>query len=92
MTQSPSSADGGSQGPPPSSSNPSTMNVYMMKGDSYIATRAHDYRMSKTTEKGKEVINPSLPLWIEKTMGETMTCITKGAFKKASHNPNVMVS
>jgi hypothetical protein len=31
---------------------------------------------------------PSLPLHIEKTLGETMTCIPKGTFKKASHNPN----
>jgi hypothetical protein len=89
MTQASSSTDGGSQGPPPSSSNPSAMNVYMMKGDAYIETRAHDYRMSETAEKGKEVVNPSVPLQIEKTMGETMTHILKGAFKKASHNPNV---
>jgi hypothetical protein len=88
LTQASSSADGGSQGPPPSSSNPSSVNVYMMKGDAYIATRAHDYRMPETSEKGKEVVNPSVPLQIEKTMGETMTCIPKGAFKKASHNPN----
>jgi hypothetical protein len=79
---------GASQGPPPSSSNPSAMNVYMLKGDTHIATRAHDYRMPNTAEKGKEAENPSVPLQIEKTMGETMTCIPKGAFKKASHNPN----
>jgi hypothetical protein len=36
----------------------------------------------------RKSINPSVPLQIEKTMGETMTCIPKGAFKKASHNPN----
>jgi hypothetical protein len=40
------------------------------------------------SEKGKEAENPSVPLQIERTMGETMTCIPKGAFKKASHNPN----
>jgi len=62
MTQASSSTDGGSQGPPTSSSNPSVTNVYMMKGDSYIATRAHDYRMLETAEKGKEFINPSIPL------------------------------
>jgi hypothetical protein len=89
LTQSSLNADGGSQGPPPSSSNPSTSNVYMLKGDAYIATRAHDYGMPNTAEKGKEAENPSVPLQIEKTMGETMTCIPKGAFKKASHNPNV---
>jgi hypothetical protein len=64
------------------------MSVYIMKGDTYIETRAHDYRMSETAEKGKEVIKPSVPLQIEKTMGETMTRIPKGVFKKASHNPN----
>jgi hypothetical protein len=75
MTQASSSADGGSQGPPASSSNPSVVNVYMMKGDAYIATRAHDYRMSESAEKGKEATNPPVPLQIEKTMGETMTRI-----------------
>jgi hypothetical protein len=40
-------------------------------------------------EKGKEAVNPSVPLQIEKTMGETMTRILKGVFKKASHNLNV---
>jgi hypothetical protein len=79
--------DGGSQGPPPSSSNPSSVNVYMMKGDAYIETRAHDYRMPNTAKKGKEVENPYVPLQIEKTMGETMTHILKGEFKKDLHNP-----
>jgi hypothetical protein len=88
LTQASVSAEGGSQGPPPSSSNPSSMNVYMMKGNVDIATRTRDYGMPNTSEKGKEVENPSLPLHIEKTLGETMTCIPKGAFKKASHNPN----
>jgi hypothetical protein len=82
------SVDGGSQGPPLSSSNPSTVNVYMMKGDAYIATRAHDYRMPKTAKKGKEVVNPYVPLQIAKTMGETMTHNPKGVFKKVLHNPN----
>jgi hypothetical protein len=60
----------------------------MMKGDDYIENQAHDYKMSETTKKGKEAINPSLPLHIEKMMGETMTHIPKGAFKKDSHNSN----
>jgi hypothetical protein len=64
------------------------MNVYMMKGDAYISTRAHDYKMLSTFEKGKEAGNPTLPLQIENTLGETMTCIPKGMFKKYSHNPN----
>jgi hypothetical protein len=38
--------------------------------------------------KGKESSNPSPPIQIEKTVGETMTDIPKGAFKKASHNLN----
>jgi hypothetical protein len=88
LTQASPSTDGGSQGPPPSSSNPSSANVYMMKGDAYISTRAHDYRMPNTSEKSKEAKNPPLPLQIEKTLGETMTHIPKGAFKKDSHNPN----
>jgi hypothetical protein len=88
LTQASSSVVWGSQGPPPSSSNHSSANVYMMKGDSYISTRAHDYGKPSTSEKGKEARNPPLPLQIEKTLGETMTHIPKGAFKKDSHNPN----
>jgi hypothetical protein len=88
LTQASSSADGGSQGPPLSSSNPSSTNIYMMKGDAYIETRAHDYKMLETVEKGKEVVNPYVPLQIEKMMGKTMTCILKGVFNKYSHNPN----
>jgi hypothetical protein len=80
--------EGGSQGPPLSSSNPSSVNVYMMKGSVDIATRTHKYIMPNIYEKVKEDENPPLPLQIEKTLGETMTCIPKGAFKKASHNPN----
>jgi hypothetical protein len=60
----------------------------MVKGDAFISTRAHDYSKPSTSEKGKEAELPSLPLQIEKTLGETMTRIPKGAFKKSSHNPN----
>jgi hypothetical protein len=88
LTQASSSVEGGSQGPPPYASNPSSVNVYMMKGSVDITTRTCDYRMTNTSEKGKEAKNPSLPLHIEKTLGETMTHIPKGAFKKAPHNPN----
>jgi hypothetical protein len=66
----------------------SSMNVYMMKSDAFIATRDHDYRKTSASDKGKEAEIPSLPLQIEKTLGETMTRIPKGAFKRASHNPN----
>jgi hypothetical protein len=88
LTQASSSAEGGSQGPPLSSSYPSSTNMYMMKGDSYITTRALDYENVGTSEKDKEDKNPPLPLQIVKTMGETMTHIPKGAFKKYSYNPN----
>jgi hypothetical protein len=60
----------------------------MVRGDAFIMTRAHDYSKPRTSEKGKEVDLPSLPLHIKKMLGETMTHIPKGAFKKASHNPN----
>jgi hypothetical protein len=60
----------------------------MMKGDAYISTRAHDYNKPSTSKKGKKDETPYLPLQIEKTLGDTMTRIPKGAFKKASHNPN----
>ena len=59
-----------------------------MKGDAFIFTRVHDYSKPSTSEKGKEAKLPSLLLQIEKTLGETMTHIPKGAFKKSSHNPN----
>ena len=88
LTQASTSTEGGSQGPSPSSNNPTSVNVYMMKGDDFISTRVHDYSKPSTFEKGKEAELPSLPLHIEKTFGETMTGIPKGAFKKASHNPN----
>jgi len=51
------------------------MNVYMMKGDSYLETIAHDYRMPEFVEKGKEATNPTVPLHIEKTLREMMTHI-----------------
>jgi hypothetical protein len=51
-------------------------------------TRVHDYNKPSASEKGKEAEISSLPLQIEKTLGETMTHIPKGAFKRASHNPN----
>jgi hypothetical protein len=60
----------------------------MMKGDAYILTRAHDYSKPSTSKKGREDKIPSLPLHIEKTLGQTMTHIPKCAYKKDSHNPN----
>jgi hypothetical protein len=60
----------------------------MVRGDALIMTRVHEYSKPSAFEKGKEAELPSLPLQIEKTLGETMKRIPKGAFKKASHNPN----
>jgi hypothetical protein len=68
------------------------MNVFMTKGDAHIETRTHDYGIPNTFEKGKEAENPPLPLQIENMLGETMTHIPKGVFKKSSHNPNARVS
>jgi hypothetical protein len=73
LTQASTSMEGGSKGPSPSSNKPASMNVYMVKGDAFISTRAHDYSKPSTSEKGKEVELPSLPLQIEKTLCETMT-------------------
>ena len=53
-----SSTEGDSQGPPMSTGNTSATNVYMLKGDTHIATRARDYRMSDSAKKGKETTNP----------------------------------
>jgi hypothetical protein len=88
LSQASSSAEGAGQGAPPSLSNTSSINVYMMKGSIDLTTRTHDYRMPNTSEKGREAENPSLPLHIENMLGETMTQIPKGVFKKYSHNPN----
>jgi hypothetical protein len=89
ITQASASTEGGNQeiGPPPN--NPASVNVYMVRSDAFISTRAHDYSKPSTIEKGKEADLPSLPLQIEKTLEEMMTRIPKGAFKKASHNSNV---
>jgi hypothetical protein len=64
------------------------MNIYMVRGDAFIMNRAHDYSKPSASEKGKEADLPSLPLQIEKMLGETMTRIPKGSFKKDSHKPN----
>jgi hypothetical protein len=88
LTQASVSMKGGSQGPSLSSNNLASMNVYMVKGDDFISTKAHDYSKPRTSEKGKESKLPSLPLQIEKTLGEIMACIPKCTLKKSSHNPN----
>jgi hypothetical protein len=88
LTQASTSAEGGSQETCPPANNSSSANIYIVKSDALITTRVHDYRKPSTSEKGKEAEIPSLPLQIEKTLGETMTHIPKGSFKRASHNPN----
>jgi hypothetical protein len=88
LTQAATSTEGGSQENCPPPNNPASANVYMVRGDAFISTRAHDYGKPSTSKKGKEAYLPSLPLQIENMLGETMTHIPKGAFKKASHNPN----
>jgi hypothetical protein len=88
LTQASASTEKGSHENCPPQNASSSANVYMMKSDAFIATRAHDYSKPNTSDKGKEAEIPSLPLQIEKTLGETMTRIPKGAFKRASHNPN----
>jgi hypothetical protein len=89
LTQASASTKGGSQEPYPPLNNPTSANVYVVRGDSFISTRVHDYSKPSASKKGKEADLPYLPLKIEKTLGEIMTWIPKGAFKKASHNPNV---
>jgi hypothetical protein len=88
LTQASARMKGGIQGPSLPTNNPASMNVYMVKSDTFISTRVHNYNKPSTSEKGKEDELPSLPLQIERTLGETMTHIPKGAFKRASHNPN----
>jgi hypothetical protein len=88
LTQASASTEKGSHENCPPQNASSSANVYMMKSDAFIATRAHDYSNSSASDKGKEAEIPSLPLQIEKTLGETMTRIPKGAFKRASHNLN----
>jgi hypothetical protein len=48
--------------------------------------------MMEFVERGKESTNPLTPLHIEKAVGEMITHIPKGVFKKASHNPNTKAS
>jgi hypothetical protein len=88
LTQASASAEGGSQENCPPPNHACFANIYMVKSDSLITTRAHNYSKPSAPEKGKEAKIPSLPLQIKKTLGETMTRIPKGAFKCASHNPN----
>jgi len=82
----------GSQGSPMPNPNNGVTKFYMMKVEVNLPTMAHNYETPESIEKGKEASNPLTHLQILTTMGETMTRIPKGAFKKDSHNPNVRVS
>jgi hypothetical protein len=62
ITQASASTEGGNQETYPPLNNPSSVNVYMVWGDAFISTRAHDYSKPSASEKGKEVDLPSLPL------------------------------
>ena len=82
----------GSQWPPkPTNNNPAT-NIYMMNVEAHLTTKARDYGMSESVEKGKEATNSLITLQIDKEAGETLMHIPKGALKKASHNPNARVA
>jgi hypothetical protein len=64
----------------------------MMRVNAHHQIRAYDYTMPESVEKSKEAPDLLPPLYIENTMGEIMTHIPKGAFKKSSHNPNARVA
>jgi hypothetical protein len=64
----------------------------MMNVEAHLTTRERDYKMSESAKKGKESTNPLTPLEIEKGVGKMMTHIPKGAYNKASHNPNARAS
>jgi hypothetical protein len=49
LTQASTSTEGGSQEPPPPVKNPASTNMYMVKGDAFISTRAHDYSKPSTS-------------------------------------------
>jgi hypothetical protein len=83
---------GGNQCTPALDDNTESVNVYMMREDAHLQTMACDYEIPKSAEKRKEAHDPLHPLHIDKTMGETVTLIPKGEFKKAYHNPKERVS
>jgi hypothetical protein len=88
QSSSSTSAPRGSQGTPTPNNYKGTANIYMMKFKTNLSTRDHKYGMPESVEKGKQASNPLIPLQIENKVGETITHIHKGAFKKASHDQN----
>jgi hypothetical protein len=81
-------APGGNHGAPILNNNNGAANVYMLRSDAHLQTMPHDYGMIESVDKGKYASNPPPPLHIERTMGETISRIPKGVFKKASHDLN----
>jgi len=55
----------GNQRDPVLNGNNRAANVYMMRSDVDIQTKAHDYRMLESADKGKEASNPSPTLHID---------------------------
>jgi hypothetical protein len=83
---------GGTQNAPLSDGTMSFINmVNHKKEDIDLLTKSHDYGNPESTSKGKETSNPQNSLHIEKPEKETMSCILKGVYKHASHNPNARV-
>jgi hypothetical protein len=62
LTQASASTEGGNQEPSLPTNNPTSVNVYMVRGDAFISTRTHEYSKPRTSKKGKEVELPPLPL------------------------------
>jgi hypothetical protein len=78
-TSSTPNIDGGNQGTPTPESG--TSNVYMLKLDLNLQTRAHDYGNPESAKKDKELPEPSNSLHIEKPMVDPMPHIPKGVLK-----------
>jgi hypothetical protein len=53
LTQASASTEGGSQENFPLPNNPSSVNVYMVRGDYFISTRAYYYSKPSASDKGK---------------------------------------
>jgi hypothetical protein len=77
---------GGTQGAP--SLDGTQLFIHMMGSEIYVLTRVHDYNNPKSTLKGKESLDPRNSLHIEKPTGDSMSHISKGVYKRSSHNPN----
>jgi hypothetical protein len=48
--------------------------------------------MPKSLDNVKGAPEPSTPLHIEKSIGDTMNCIPKGALKNVYYNPNAQAT